>query len=203
VRGLTPTRWRWRFVGLCLVLTHLLFFCFLQKVAYAVLLLGVYTLYLAVHRRSSQPLLVVGGAGLVALIAAFPRIYGIVEELRELQRIVPGYDLNNFDTLYRFQNFHSFDALRWFNDGLFGRYFGETVALHNNVNITEGMLMFTSPLVPFILIAGLLRWQGRWFGLFCSDQREWLLFYGVLVGVFGVVICSSACSCTWTSPIRA
>jgi hypothetical protein len=188
VRGISFTRWRLRFLGLCLVLTHLLFFCFLQKVAYAVLLLGVYTLYLASSRRSGHLLFVVAGAGLVALIAAFPRIYGIVEELRELRRETPGYDLTDFDTLYRFQNFHAFDALRWFNDGIFGRYFGETMALHNNINITEGMLMFTSPLVPFLLLAGLLRWQGRWWGLFRPGQTEWLLFYALVAGVFAVVM---------------
>lgn len=189
VRGLSTENWRWRYVALCLVLAHLIFFCFLQKVAYALLLLGIYTCYLAASRRSLGLFAVVVAAGMTAVIAAFPRVYGIAQEMGQLQRqIGPNVDMHNFDAVYPWQNISTVDALRWFNDGLFGRYFGEKNALNNSINITEGMLMFTGTLVPFLLLAGLFRWDGRWFAIFRRGHRELLLFYGVIALVFAVIL---------------
>ncbi len=189
VRGIQPDRWRWRFAGLCLVLTHLLFFCFLQKAAYALLLLGTYTCYLARSRRSWHLFAVVVAAGTTAVLAAFPRIYGIAQEMGQLQRqYSPGVEMHDFDSLYPWLNISTVDVLRWFHDGLFGRYFGERTALHNSINITEGMLMYTGTLVPFILLAGLIRWNGRWLGVFRRGQGETRLFYGVIAFVFAVMV---------------
>jgi len=189
VRGLSPSRWVWRFVGICLTLLWLLFFCFLQKAAYALLLLGAYTLFLSLHRRSWQPLAVVTAAGVVAAIGAFPRIYGIVQELGQLQRkISPKFNMQDFAAVYKWQNHHAVDVLRWFSDGLFGRYYGEMMSLKNIINITEGMLLFTGTLVPFLVLAGLVRWRAQWFGLFRPAHREFLFFYAVIAVAMGVLV---------------
>ena len=161
IRRLDQSRFARGFLALTAILCHLLIFCFLQKVAYALLLAGFYAITLSWGRRSWRPVLTLAAAGLIAIIAAFPRIYGIMQELKTLQRqISPDFDMQNFAALYHWQNFKAFDVWRWFNDGLFGRFFSEAFALHNNFNITEGMLLFSGMLTPFLILGGLLCWEG-------------------------------------------
>lgn len=192
LRGLKPGSVRARFVLLCLVLSHLFILCFLQKVAYAMLLTGLYALFLSIRNRSFLPIVVVSASVTVALIASFPRVYGVARELHELRRMVsPDFDMNNFDALYKWQNFKSFDYLRWFQDGIFGRFYTEKVSLENDLNITEGMLLYTGPLVPFLILGSLIRWRGRWFGLFRAGEGEPLFFMGMLTLAFAVVMSKS------------
>jgi hypothetical protein len=188
IRRLDQSRFARGFLALTAILCHLLIFCFLQKVAYALLLAGFYAITLSWGRRSWRPVLTLAAAGLIAIIAAFPRIYGIMQDLKTLQRqISPDFDMQNFAALYHWQNFKAFDVWRWFNDGLFGRFFSEVFALHNNLNITEGMLLFSGMLTPFLILGGLLRWEGCWGGLFRKATAEVRLFYLLIVLALGVV----------------
>jgi hypothetical protein len=189
IRAAQPGRVGRTFVALCAVLTHLFIFCFLQKVAYAMLLTGAYALFWGWRRRSWLPVTLVVTAAAIAALAAFPRIYGIARELRELRRIVaPGFDMNNFDALYHWQNYKHYDVLRWFQDGLFGRYYSEKNALGNDLNITEGMLLYTGPMVPFIILGSLVRWRGRWLGLFLPGESESLFFVGMVALAIAVIV---------------
>ncbi len=189
LRGIRPGSLGPRFALLALVLGHLFIYCFLQEVAYAMLLTGLYAFFLSMQRRTSLPLVLASGATLVALIASFPRVYSVVREMGEVRRVVsPGFEMKNFDALYAWQNFKWFDVLRWFQDGIFGRYFSEMSALQNNVNITEGMLLYCGPLVPFLLIGAVAHWRGRWMGLFRAGQREALFFVSMGVLVIGVIM---------------
>jgi hypothetical protein len=189
LRGIRPGSLGPRFALLALVLSHLFIFCFLQKVAYAMLLTGLYALFLSSQRRSWLPVALASGSTVVALIASFPRVFGVVREIGELRRMVaPGFDMKNFDALYAWQNFRGFDFLRWFQDGIFGRFNSEKDALRNNLNITEGMLLYCGPLVPFLLMGALVRWRGRWMGLFRDGQREALFFASMVALAFGVIM---------------
>lgn len=203
IRRLEPARFARGFLALSAVLAHLLIFCFLQKAAYALLLAGLYALTLSWSRRSWQPLLTLAAAGLVAALAAFPRIYGILQELKTLQRqISPDFDMKNFAALYQWQNFKGYDVWRWFNDGLFGRFFSEVFALNNNLNITEGMLMFSGLLTPFLILGGLLRWEGRWGGIFRRATAEVRLFYLLIALAIGVVTSMAVYRVFWELFLR-
>jgi hypothetical protein len=189
IRGVQPGRAGRCFAALCVVLSHLFIFCFLQKVAYAMLLTCAYSILCAWRRRSWLPLTLIVAATTIAAIAAFPRIYGIARELKELRRIVaPGFDMTNFDALYHWQNYKHYDVLRWFQDGLFGRFYSEKNALGNDLNITEGMLLYTGTLVPFIILGSLVRWRGRWLGLFRSGESEALFFVGMIALALAVIV---------------
>jgi hypothetical protein len=203
LRRLDPDRPSVGFLALCAVLTHLLVFCFLQKVAYALLLAVGYALTLSWARRSWLPVLTLAAAGGVALIAAFPRLYGIVREMRLLQRqISPDFDMRDFAALYHWQNFKAFDVWRWFNDGLFGRFFSEVSALHNDLNISEGMLMFSGMLTPFLVISGLFRWNGQWGGIFRNASAEIRLFYTVIALAIGTVASMTVYRVFWELFLR-
>lgn len=177
------------FATLALILSHLLIFCFLQKVAYALLLFASYSIFLSTQRRSILPLALATSATVVAFIASFPRIYGVVREMHELRRVIaPDFDMKDFDALYKWQNFKSYDFLRWFQDGLFGRFYSEKVSLQNDLNITEGMLLYAGPLVPFLILGSIFHWRGRWMGLFRKGEREALFFAIIIVVAFAVVM---------------
>ncbi len=192
-----------RFLALSAVLTHLLVFCFLQEVAYVILLAGFYALTLSWKRRSWLPLLTLTAAGVVGLTAAFPRIYGIAQEMKLLQRMPANwFDLHNFASIYTFQGFKTFDVWRWFHDGLFGRFSSEVFALKNGLNITEGMLLFSGMLTPFLIIGGLLRWNGRWGGLFRQATAEVRLFYALIAISMGVVASMSVYRVIWELFLR-
>ena len=191
------------FAALTAVLAHMLIFCFLQKVAYALLLAGFYAVTLSWMRRTWLPLVALAAAGTLALLAGFPRILGILQEMKLLQRqISPDFNMQDFTALYHWQNFKAFDVWRWFSDGLFGRFFSEAFALHNNLNITEGMLMCGGLLVPFLLIGGLIRWERCWGGAFRKADGEVRFFYGMVALALAVVASMSVYQIFWEAFLR-
>lgn len=188
-RATTRNNWCRCFFLECLLLGHLIFFCFLQEVSYAVLLFVCYSSFLAFSRRDLRLFLAASLALVVAAIFSFPRIYGIAQDMSQLRRqISDSFNMGDFDAVYHWQNFQAVDVLRWFNDGLFGRFFGEMRHLKNNINITEGTLLYSSALAPFLVLSGVFLWKGRWFGLLRAGNRENLFFYaGIAVG-FAVIV---------------
>jgi hypothetical protein len=154
---------------------------------------------LTVARRDLRPALVWAVGGLIAAVTATPRIAGVFAEMGLLQRqVAPGFDMKDFDALYRWQNFKWYDVWRWFEDGLFGRFFLEVFALHNNMNITEGMLLFMGAMVPWVVLAGLFRWEGRWGGLFRRATAEVRLFYALIALSLAVVASPAVYQVFWT-----
>jgi hypothetical protein len=179
---------RFLLISACLWLMFV--FCFLQEVAYICIFLGLYSIALTLRHKSLIPALITISGAVIAGLAASPRIYGLAKEWPELQRQVEsGFDMTDFEPLYAFQNVKWYDVMRWFHDGLFGRFFGEMVRLGNNINVTEGMLIYTSPLVPLLIIIGLLRWGGRWFGLWQFKNLEVVFFY--LITASALIVLSS------------
>jgi len=158
IRGIRRETAPSRFLFLGVLLGLLLGFMFLQKAAYVLLVLGAYTLWRAWGQRSWWPIGVFGGALAVALVFAWPRIAGIGTAMSQYARVMPGFDFGNFDDLYRFQNILPYQIYRWFDDTLFGRSPSEAAAIGNNINLTEGFLIYTSAVVPVLLAAAVLGW---------------------------------------------
>jgi hypothetical protein len=149
-----------RFAGLGVLLSMMLGFMFLQKAAYVLLVLGAFALWRGWRQRSWWPIGVFGGALGAALLFAWPRIAGIGTAISQYTRVIPGLDFRNFDDLYRFQNILPYEFYRWFDDTLFGRSPSDAVGIGNNINLTEGFLIYTSAVVPLLLAVAVLGWLG-------------------------------------------
>jgi hypothetical protein len=184
LRRTGPSRTVPCFLALSALLTCLLTFMFLQKAAYALLLAGGYALYLAVSRRDWRPVAVPALALLVALGAAFPRIYTVGEEMGLMHRGAP----RTFESLYHDLGIPRWTVLRWLDDGLFGRFPAEaTERLRNPMNITEGMLLYTSAFTVFVLLWGGLRYLRRRAGRQLVRDGEVTYFLGFLLFSLAVV----------------
>lgn len=134
---------RWTFLSLVLTLSVLLWFSFLQDLAYALFLTGLYTVYLTYTAKDWRYLFVVMLAGLLAIVISFPRIYTISLEMPLLVRT------SAFNTT------DSMEALRFLNDGIFGRDFAEARAFGNGLNIREGLQLLHSSTAVVVALAGL------------------------------------------------
>lgn len=176
------------FVGLTFILVSLLYFTFLQKVAYALLLAGAYAVYRSFWLRSWRPSLVFVLSLGVAVTVTFPRLYTVGQEFGLLRRAAVGYEVQSFDGLYEFQNIRPRELLRWFNDGIFGRFPGEAATLGNNINLHEGLLLYTSTFAAFLVLLGLVRFWGGWLRLtrFKDEDAPFHLWFLILV--FTVVL---------------
>jgi hypothetical protein len=82
--------------------------------------------YRAIAKRNWRLATVFTAACVVAIIGAFPRLYGIAL------------------------------AMGWFDGGIFGRYPSDAViVLQSHLNLTEGLLLYTFSFVPFLLLFGI------------------------------------------------
>jgi hypothetical protein len=177
----------WRFAQLALLVFALLHFMFLQKAAYALMLVGCYALYRAARERDWRPPTLFAAAVLTGAVAAFPRIWGVATAMGQYTREIPGVNLHHFEDVYRYQHVLPYQILRWFDDGVFGRYPSESsTVLDNNVNLTEGFLLYTSSFVPFLVLLGLFRYRRRWLQLPFTGRADagfffWFLAFTVAV----------------------
>lgn len=142
----------------------LLQFCFLQKAAYVLLFAGAYGLFKAREQRSWPVLATLCGAVLTGLIGAAPRLYGLAVAMGEYVRMQPEENLQTFSDLFRYQGIFGYQILRWFEDGIFGRYFADETARLNGLNLSEGFLLYSSPMVPFLILLAMLSARGGWNG---------------------------------------
>jgi hypothetical protein len=119
---------------------------FLQEVAYVTALVGAYALYRAARLRDPWPLLVLGLAFGVGVVIGLPRVITVGLDFRELAR-----SENNYQT-------SSIEALRFFGDGLLGRFIGEQQrVLGGPLNLHEGVQLLGSALAALLaLLFGLL-----------------------------------------------
>jgi hypothetical protein len=178
VRHTDQERLGWRFSQLALLVFVLLHFMFLQKAAYALMLLGCYALYRGVREHDWRPPAVFAAAVFTGAVAAFPRVWGVAVAMGQYTRQIPGVNLHHFEDVYRYQHILPYQVLRWFDDSIFGRCPSEsTTVLDNNVNLTEGFLLYTSSFVPFLLILGLFRYRHRWLRLPFAGRGDASFFF--------------------------
>lgn len=138
----------WCFASLFGLFSALLLLTFLQEAAYACLLCAAYALYRSKARRQWRTVAVFAGAFGAALIAAAPRLYTVAAELRGVGRAATFHVTNGCE------------VLRWFSDGVFGRFPSEVLAIGNFVNLHEGFQLHTSTLGALAVIAVGTRYWG-------------------------------------------
>jgi hypothetical protein len=190
-----------------LLLTALIFlllhFTFLQKASYALILVGSYCLYRTIVERDWRLSVVFAAACLVAVIGAFPRLYGIASAIQEYSRDIPGMHLDQFADVYAFQAIFPSQILRWFDGGIFGRYPSDgTIALKNYLNLTEGFLLYTSSFVPFLLLFGMLAYRDRPFALIYSRRNDGNFFFWFLAFTISVIVIPFVLELVWLLYLR-
>ena len=181
----------------------LLHFMFLQKASYALLLAGSYAVYRGVATRDWRATAIFVAAGVVGFVGAFPRLYGIDVALKEYSRTASGVNFERFADVYRFQSIFPEQMLRWLDDTIYGSYPSDAIdVLRNNINLTEGFLLYTSSLVPFVVIFGLLRYRKHLFGLLYSLRDDGGFFFWFLVFTFSVVAIPPMLELVWLLYLR-
>lgn len=145
-----------QFLCLSILLCLMLEVMFLQKAAYVLIATGLYSIYRSLVKRNHAPIIVFGGALIMAIAFSGPRIFGIFNAIHEYSRVVPGLDLKNFENVYSFQNIRPYEIFRWFDNTLFGPFPSAATAVGNNINLNEGFLLYTSVVVPFLILFGLI-----------------------------------------------
>lgn len=176
------------FLALAFLLACMLNLMFLQKAAYALILIGGYAFWRSWITRSWYPASVFSAALTVAVIFSAPRIIGVARALREYARVVEGIDFKDFNVLYKFQNILPDQFYRWFDYGIYGRTISEGIALGNKINLTEGFLFYTSAIVPFVLLTGLLRNRRGWLTNLRAPIGDAAYFFWFLVACVAVVV---------------
>jgi hypothetical protein len=140
------------FVGLTLSISALAFWGFLQEVAYAFCFLAAYALYRAAVSWKSGPraavgvLIVVGTSFVVCLLFAAPRLVTVGSEFFRLSR-PPGH--------FHHPGYQEF--LRFFHEGIYGRYFAEGRLVFNSLNLHEGLQLVSSTTLALFVCFGVLR----------------------------------------------
>ena len=139
------------FFGLASVMTALAFWGFLQEVAYTYLFFGVYALYrsalFARHDNRSwlAPIVVMAAASAVALVFSAPRLITIGHEVGLLARTST-------------QNYYGYgQVLRFFHEGIYGRYFEEGRLLGHGMNLSEGLQLVSSSALSLFVCIGIAR----------------------------------------------
>jgi hypothetical protein len=176
------------FVVLGLLIFLLLHFTFLQKASYALILAGCYALYRSWAKRDWKIAVAFGSASFVGLVGALPRLYGIAVAIKQYSRVVAGLHFDKFADVYNFQAIYPLQMLRWFDVGIFGRFPLEAVStLRNSLNLTEGFLLYTSSLVPFLVIFGIFIYGKRPLQLLHTRRNDAGFFFWFMCFTFSVI----------------
>ena len=182
LQGARPERTFW---ALCAVVIGLLELMFLQTAAYALLLLGAYSVYRSVRVRSALPVVVFGCASAVGLTVAAPRLLGVAEAMGRYVRQSAGRDLTTFDAVYEFQNIRPYEILRWLDGAVFGHTSAE---LGNNINLSEGFLLFSGAAATWVVFAAVGAWLLRAAARRSADP-DVPFFVATLLACISVVVC--------------
>jgi hypothetical protein len=176
------------YLVITVLLAAMLSLMFLQKAAYALMLIGAYAAWRSLTSRSWRPVLVSGLALATALVFSLPRVMGVALAMREYSRSVAGWNLKDFDVLYEFQNIRPYQIYRWFDYAIFGHNPSESLGLGTFLNLTEGFLLHTSAVVPFLLLTGLARRLRQWTNVARASEDGAAFFFWALVACIVAVV---------------
>jgi hypothetical protein len=101
---------------------------------------------------------------------------------------VAGWNLKDFDVLYEFQNIRPYQIYRWFDYAIFGHNPSESLGLGTFLNLTEGFLLHTSAVVPFLLLTGLARRLRQWTNVARESEDGAAFFFWALVACIVAVV---------------
>jgi hypothetical protein len=144
------------FILLATAMTMLAFWGFLQEVAYAFLFIGAYVLYRAgvlwrLDKFKSLDLIVMfASASAISIMFALPRLLTVAKETFLVART---------STM---QYYGYPELLRFFHEGIYGRFFEENrLVLGNGMNLHEGLQLTSSTAVAAIIFLGVVRPRNR------------------------------------------
>ena len=176
------------FMALTALLFLMLHVMFLQKAAYALMLCSSYALWRSAARKSWLPVLYFGGATLVALVLASPRLIGIMIAMREYTRSSRSQSLASFHDVYQFQHIFPFQILRWLDPTLLGVLPSDPIALQNDINLTEGFLLGNSAAVPLLFLIGIIYGRHRWLPFLRRDNQDFAFWAWALAATVSVIV---------------
>lgn len=136
------------FVAMTAIVAMLVGLTFLQEAAYTLLFFGLYATYRLIVVRAWQPFVILGGASMTGFLIATPRLGTVVDDIRELSR-----SSSIFGPC-------PCELLRWFDEGIYGRFPAEAAALGNGINLHEGFQLYMSTFATLAIIVGLFRPRG-------------------------------------------
>lgn len=148
LRRMRPGRAALGFLGLTGIVVALLGFTFLQEAAYMLIFFGMYVCYRLVVFRDWRSFVALGAAGIVGILLVAPRLGTVVEDIRETSRSAT------------IQGSCPCELLRWFDDGIYGRYPQEAATFQNGINLHEGLQLYMSTFAAGAVLATLLRPRG-------------------------------------------
>jgi len=134
------------FLGIAACWAALVLFTVLQEIAYVALFFGTYALYRSARLRDPWPMLIAGAAFGCGVAIGLPRVLTVGADFSQASR-----------TTMNIQTF-PVEAVRFFGDGLLGRYQGEQRGLlRGTINMHEGVQLLGSALGALATLAvGLL-----------------------------------------------
>lgn len=143
--------------SICLIfLTSFLFlllqFTFLQKAAYAVILLGSYSIYLSFLHKNRWPLIIFLSSLFIATIAASSRLYWLGIAMKEYTRLGTGVFKGSVSQSAIMEGTGEMQLFRWFDGTIYGSNFASTTSAVNGLNLSEGFLLYTCAMLPFFLL---------------------------------------------------
>jgi hypothetical protein len=193
VRKIERTRVSLPFLLLAFLFFSMLEFMFLQKAAYATMLVMAYALYRSVNRRTWMPIVVSITALVVGTVGAFPRIVTIGEEMALLQRTQS--PPRSPPLVYMSILGHQFkgssrplplsDLSRIFDYGLFGRWPSEA-AEKTSTNLSEGMYLYSSAFAVFLIILGALTRRFLHFDPHPAGASEYTFHLGAFLLILAI-----------------
>ena len=113
---------------------------FLQEVAYVALLLSGYALFRSFSRRTVVPAASFGFAMAIAVVIAAPRLLDVAENFRLIARSL-GFPGTSWGEIFRF-----------FDEGIFGRYWGEPQRYGNSFGLNEGLQLISTSFGSFLVL---------------------------------------------------
>ncbi len=142
--------------SLCLVLLStllflLLQFTFLQKAAYAVILLSSYAMYLSFSNKNWWPTIIFFSALFIAIIGVLPRLYWLGIAMKEYTRLGTRHVEGAINDAMM-EGTGALQLLRWLDGTIYGSNFASSTSGINGINLSEGFLLYTCAMLPFLLI---------------------------------------------------
>jgi hypothetical protein len=170
------------FTLMTLLMFFMINFMFLQTVSYVFIFSGSYVLYRCIKHNDTRLFWIFLAAFLIALLSNFPRLHTLLSGLLEYDRKLPprlGIDVNNFEEIYKV-NTHFMEILRWFDNAIFGRTPSESIRA-NQINISEGFLLYSSAFVPFLIIYTTIYYKGKFLNIWKSKKLDARFFFWAFV----------------------
>jgi len=188
IRRSGPDNFASSYFFLSVLVFFLLQFSFLQKAAYALLFAGTYSIYRAWSIRSWKVFAIFCAAATTGIMGAAPRLYGVGSAVLDYVRVQPELKIVTFSDLFRYQGIRSYQFYRWFEDGIFGKYFTDTTSLVNGLNLSEGFLLYTSAMLPAVVIGAMAQRRGAWGGSLFGTLNEQRFFLWIMVFTFAAAL---------------